>query len=754
MYSLYSLLLFLALIVSTPWWLLQMLRHGKYRTGWGERLGSVPQRLLREASEPTIWIHAVSVGEVLAISRVVEELKAQLTGWRVVVSTATDTGQKLARQRFAESDVFYLPLDLPFAVRPFSQALRPKLLVLAESEFWPNLLHWARLSGAAVAVVNARVSDRSLPGYLRFTKLLQPVMRDVDLFLAQSDEDARRLVQIGAPAERVHVSGNLKFEVKLPAKSDIVGQFSDAIQREDIGPVIVAGSTLDGEETMLLEMFRSVGTEYPGALLVLAPRHPERFSVVADLLTSSGIRYQRRSQWDGRKPIAGGVLLLDTIGELAGLYEFAEVTFIGGSLVPRGGHNVLEAAQFGKAILVGPHTENFRDIIDIFRRADALRVVTPQSLTPTVLQLLENHDERAALGQRAFEVMRSQQGATDKTVNALLRLLSDHVPAAAVSSEKASVNPLSSLYGAIVKARNGLYDHGALRIRTLQGPAVSIGNLNVGGSGKTPFLIAMGELLKERGIAFDVLSRGYGRTTKGVALVDPEGSPRDFGDEPLLIARKLRVPVIVGEDRYAAGQFAEQKFGPQLHLLDDGFQHRRLARDFDIVLIAPSDAEDSLLPTGRLREPLLSLSRADAVVLTNDASSQGLSMTQQLVWKVRRGVVVPAELKDPCFAFCGIARPENFFEQLRAAGVALAGTRSFRDHHAYTDSDVRQLLALRAQYGAAALVTTEKDAVNLESRVAALASLYVIAVHMELNDAEAALSALLEAIAARNHRPA
>jgi 3-deoxy-D-manno-octulosonic-acid transferase len=435
-YSLYSLLLFLALIVSTPWWLLQMLRHGKYRTGWGERLGRVPQRLLHDAGGPTIWIHAVSVGEVLAISRVVEELKAQLPGWRIVVSTTTDTGQKLARQRFGENNVFYLPLDLPFAVRPFWQALSPKLLVLAESEFWPNLLRWARLSGAAVAVVNARVSDRSLPGYLRFRKLLQPVMRDLDLFLAQSDEDARRLVQIGALAERVHISGNLKFEVKLPAKSDIVGQFRNTIQRERIGPIIVAGSTLEGEDALLVEMFRSVVTEYPGALLVLAPRHPERFDAVADLLASSGIRYQRRSQWDGSEPMAGGVFLLDTIGELASLYEFADATFIGGSLVPRGGHNVLEAAQFGKAILVGPHTENFRDIIEILCRADALRVVTPQSLTPTVLQLLENHDERAALGQRALEVMRSQQGATERTVNALLGLLQERAPAAVVSSEK------------------------------------------------------------------------------------------------------------------------------------------------------------------------------------------------------------------------------------------------------------------------------------------------------------------------------
>lgn len=315
------------------------------------------------------------------------------------------------------------------------------------------------------------------------------------------------------------------------------------------------------------------------------------------------------------------------------------------------------------------------------------------------------------------------------------------------------MSPLSALYGAIVRARNDLYDRGTLKTHRLRGPVVSIGNIAVGGSGKTPFLIALGGLLKERGVAFDVLSRGYGRATKGVALVDPEGSPRDFGDEPLLIARKLRVPVIVGEDRYAAGQFAEQKFGTQLHLLDDGFQHRRLARDFDIVLLAPSDVEDSLLPTGRLREPLSFLSRADVVVLTNDASAQGLPITQQLVWRVRRGIV-PHPTDEPCFAFCGIARPENFFQQLRAAGVTLAGTRSFRDHHAYTDSDVRELLALRAQHKAVSFVTTEKDAINLQSGVAALAPLHVIPVQMELDNADVALTALLTAIAARNRPPA
>jgi 3-deoxy-D-manno-octulosonic-acid transferase len=266
---------------------------------------------------------------------------------------------------------------------------------------------------------------------------LTRVLENVQLFLAQSEKDARRLVQMGAESDRVNVTGNLKFEVKPPAKSGLVAQFAVAVKEGEVGPVLVAGSTLEGEDAMLLETFQQVKARYPRSLLVLAPRHPERFEPVGSLLAASGIRYQRRSQWSGQIPIAGGIFLLDSIGELASLYEFSDLAFIGGSLVPRGGHNVLEAAQFGTPILVGPHTENFRDIVDTFRKADALRVVTPQSLTSTVLQLLEHREEGDALGRRAAEVLRSQRGATERTVNALLELLPESARApVALSSEK------------------------------------------------------------------------------------------------------------------------------------------------------------------------------------------------------------------------------------------------------------------------------------------------------------------------------
>ena len=428
-YFAYTVLLLLALMLSAPWWLLEMLRHGKYRAGLRERLGVVPDRLRRQAADETIWIHAVSVGEVLAVSRMVEELKARLPGWQVAVSTTTDTGQKLAREKFGERSVFYIPLDLTWAVTAYLRSLKPRVLVLAESEFWPNLLHEAHAMGVLVAVVNARVSDRSLPRYVRFRGLLRRVMQNVDVFLAQSEEDLRRLVEIGAPEERVQVGGNLKFEVKPPCKTPFVEAFSAALLRDGIRPVVVAGSTLEGEEAMLLACFQRVAEQYPAAVMVLAPRHPERFAAVASLLEASGLPGQWRSHWDGQAAIGGQVFLLDTIGELAGLYQFADVAFVGGSLVPRGGHNVLEAAQYGKAILVGRHTENFRDIISIFQRAQALRVVTPESLTATVLELLGDDAERRRLGERARDVMRTQQGATERTVEALVALLPAEIAA-------------------------------------------------------------------------------------------------------------------------------------------------------------------------------------------------------------------------------------------------------------------------------------------------------------------------------------
>jgi 3-deoxy-D-manno-octulosonic-acid transferase len=428
-YFFYSVLLGAAMLVSLPFWVYQMVRRGKYRAGFAERAGKVPARLMGTASDDAdaaedrvIWVHAVSLGEVLAISGLVREMQAKFAGYRILVSTTTDTGQELARKRFGERNVFYFPMDFAFVIRPYLSALRPELIVLAETEFWPNFLRLAHVSGARIAVVNARISDRSLPNYLRFRWALRRMLAQIDLFLAQTTEDGTRLQSIGADAKRIRVTGNLKFDVGHTDAPPIVETLRVVLAADGPGPVLVCGSTVEDEEPPLLKAFENVRVEHPRAVMILAPRHPERFDEVAILIQQLAIPFVRRSRWQGES-LAGGVLLLDSVGELAALYALADVAFVGGSLVPRGGHNIIEPAQHGVAIVTGNHTENFRDIVSLFQRRDAVRIVGLSELPLTLMQLLANDEERKALGRRAQETVESQSGATARTLEALEMLL-------------------------------------------------------------------------------------------------------------------------------------------------------------------------------------------------------------------------------------------------------------------------------------------------------------------------------------------
>ncbi len=385
-------------------------------------MGQVPSRILKQPAQSVIWVHAVSVGEVLVVSGLIEKLRQRFPSNRIVISTATDTGQKLAQERFGAEDVFYFPLDFAFAIRSYLQALKPRLVIMAETEFWPNFLRLVHVNGARVAVVNARISDRSWPGYRRFRFFLRGVLKHVDLFLTQTEEDRRRLLDIGATKGRVQVSGNLKFDAPEPVPPPILEELKEALAAEGAGPVVVCGSTVEGEEALLATVFTKLFQLHPRAVVLLAPRRPERFGEVSHLLEQGEIRFTRRLQWEGAG-LAGSVLLLDTIGELFALYALADVAFVGGSLAPRGGHNILEPARYGAAIMVGEHTDNFREIVELFRKSDAVRVTNPASLEKDLLELVENEAGRVALGQRAAQVLQTQTGATEKTLSALAELL-------------------------------------------------------------------------------------------------------------------------------------------------------------------------------------------------------------------------------------------------------------------------------------------------------------------------------------------
>jgi 3-deoxy-D-manno-octulosonic-acid transferase len=422
----YNLALLVGLVLGAPWWLWRMATTQKYREGLLERLGQVPA-LNGQLGRPLIWIHAVSVGEVLAVSRLIKELDATFPEYFVAVSTTTRTGQALARERFGSSRVFYCPLDLPWAVRSYLNALQPRLLVLAETEFWPNLLSGCFRRGIPVAVVNARISDRSWPRYRRLRRLWRPFLERLSCVLAQSQTDADRLKAIGCRLERVVVAGNLKFDVRAAEESEATRIL------KDLGSGIhflVAGSTLEGEESALLEAWPRLLEADSQLVLVLAPRHPERFDAVAALLKSSSAQWVRRSNWRGRPKDAletlapGEVILLDTIGELASVYSIASVAFVGGSLVPAGGHNPLEPAQFGVPIVMGPNFANFRAITNDLLAHSAIQIAAREDLAAALIRLLHDRTAAEAMGGRARQVFDQQAGATARCVEGLRELLS------------------------------------------------------------------------------------------------------------------------------------------------------------------------------------------------------------------------------------------------------------------------------------------------------------------------------------------
>lgn len=441
MMLIYSLALVVAIVVVSPYWLFRMAWSGRYRHGLGQRLGMVSPALRTfVAGRSTIWVHAVSVGEVIAASRLIERLQTVDPDLRMVISTTTRTGQKLAQERFDAAGgqmndsaarptrVFYYPLDFAWIVRRYLKALKPRALILVESELWPRMLVESERAGIPIIVVNGRISNRSLPRYRTLRTLWRPLLRKLALVLAQSEEDRLRFVDIGVPADKVRSAGNLKYDVRAAVELSITRELRAHLPQT--GKVIVAGSTLEGEEKLLLGSFRELLSEIPQLTMILAPRHPERFRSVEKTITDAGLPLILRSNWmQHPEPIAAGsVLLLDTVGELASVYSLASVAFVGGSLIPAGGHNPLEPAQFAVPIVMGPYTENFRGMVAALLEHEAIRVTPPERLCPALQELLTSPKAKS-MGNRARQVFGEQSGASETCLVAIQKVLAERSPA-------------------------------------------------------------------------------------------------------------------------------------------------------------------------------------------------------------------------------------------------------------------------------------------------------------------------------------
>jgi 3-deoxy-D-manno-octulosonic-acid transferase len=433
-YLLYSVATLVALVVLSPYLLYQALRYNKYVGSLGQRLGYLPVSFNLDAEE-SIWVHAVSVGEVLAARPIVSGLRARYPDLRIFLSTTTLSGQNVARRSVHDADaVFYLPLDWAFTIRRTLDVVKPRLFVMIETEIWPNLLRECRRRGIKTALVNGRISHRSFPRYRLVRPFIRRVLDDIDRLCAQGEETARRLRQLGADPARITVTGSLKFDSLDPSTAPGRGR-ERVLRFFRVAPsrlVLVAGSTSKGEEEAVIRAFNRVRTTAVGgnALLILAARHPERFDEVERLCQREGLSTIRRSDLPIDAEPRADAVIVNTIGELAQLYQIATAVFVGGSLVPMGGHNILEPAVHGKPIVFGPHMENFAEIASAFlANGAAVQVRHARELEDVVVELMADPVRRARLGAAARALVDANRGAKDATLKVLTELLPPRQPA-------------------------------------------------------------------------------------------------------------------------------------------------------------------------------------------------------------------------------------------------------------------------------------------------------------------------------------
>ena len=722
------------------------LRDPRYLTKIDERFGLLPPSF-KPTGPGSIWFHAVSVGEVLSAVELIRRIRAAQPRAEIFVSVATLAGRDVAEQKLADlaNGVFFAPLDYRSVIRRVLRRLRPALVVVLETEIWPNLYREAKRAGASLMVVNGRISDRALPRYKSYAWFFKHVLLWPDTILVQSLQDRDRYLLAGAPPERVHVAGNLKYDF-TPLAAAIAGEL-------DGEPIWIAASTTapveagdPDEDDVVIEAFKRISARYPHLLLVLAPRRPERFPVVAEKLRQAGVSFARRSERPKNLP-RPGVLLLDSIGELAGLFEHATVVFMGGTLAQRGGHNILEPAFFGKPVIVGPHMENFAAIIEEFSAAGAVVSINgPSGLADAVETLLDNTERAAEIGKRAAVLASAKRGTADRIVEQLLAASDGSVPSPARPLQARLVlAPLSMLWQA-GNARN----IARTRPKSLQTEVISIGGLSMGGAGKSPFVAHLAKRLDEAGRNPAILTRGYGRKSRMDVIV-PRGesaSVEQTGDEAQVFIRRGVAHVGISANRYEVGRKIEQQLHPGVFLLDDAFQHFGLKRDHDIVLI---DALDPLgggvFPLGRLREPVSALARATAVVITR-AENRHLGI-EQLIRRhnakapiFRSRIVVTGEIPTSrVAAFCGLGQPRTFWRTLDELGVSVVCRLQFPDHHRYTKADLKDIE--RQAAGAEALITTEKDSMNLPAGVALPLRIYCLHIGIEIENEQELLRMIL-----------
>ncbi|BAL84301.1 putative 3-deoxy-D-manno-octulosonic-acid (KDO) transferase/tetraacyldisaccharide-1-P 4'-kinase [Selenomonas ruminantium subsp. lactilytica TAM6421] len=789
MQILYNLAAILVVILIIPVFMIRSVREKGFVERIRQSLGIFPEHTLdKVAKKHCIWVHAASVGEIVATSPLIKEFHREFPQTPILVSVVTTSGYEMANRIIKDADaIIYFPLDLPILSGRVLRRIHPRVFLPVETELWPNFLKTARQLHIPVMMVNGRISDRSVKQYKYLNSLLTDMIGTVTKFAMQSDIDADYIKRLGAPPELVTVTGNTKFDqtytdVSLEEKAAIMREMG----LEKAEGILLAGSTHRGEEDFVLKAFKAVRENHAKAKLVIAPRELLRTQEVIHLCKRAGFTVTTRTKQQEHGPQDADIVILDTIGELGKVYSVGDVVYVGGSLIPHGGHNILEPAAHGKAIIVGHYMFNFKDTHALFKKRDAcITVNNEQELAQETVKLFDDADHRHRLERETLAIVGENKGASRKSALILRETLENYESKPenrqrARSTQKidnfqtyfidlvhqkevegfgmhiltAILYVFSKIYACLVDIKLWGYRHGVFSRKQLGCFVISLGNVTVGGTGKTPTAQRLASDIRDMGYKVVILNRGYRAKWHGNVGIVSDGerlhmTAADAGDEAFMLAKHLpEVPVLIGADRSVTGQYAIENFGAEVAILDDGFQHWQLERDMDILLVDAVNVFGNgyMLPRGTLREPISHISRADVCLMTKvDQAADGsreyirdtvhrYNESAQIVESIhapRRfipladwyvdiagdGIDVNQMRGKKIMAVSAIGNPASFEQTLSDLGVVILESLRYPDHHDYSMQEMADILHQAQRMGAEAIVITEKDAVKIPMEV-------------------------------------
>ena len=818
MQLLYNIAAILIVIMIIPLFMDRAVREKGFVERIRQSLGFLPKHALdKTARKNCIWVHAASVGEIVAASPLIKEFHKEFPQSPILVSVVTNSGYEMANRIIKDADsIIYFPLDLPWLSAHILHKVQPRVFMPVETELWPNFLKAARHMHIPVMMVNGRISDKSVTRYRHLHSLLDDMIGTVTKFAMQSSIDAEYIVRLSANPDLVTVTGNTKFDQTYTAvspeeKQSMIAEMGLA---ENEG-IFLAGSTHKGEEEYVLHAFDAIREKFPRARLVIAPRDVLRTDEIISICRQHGVQAVRRTHLQ-KHPAAGhDVVILDTIGELGRVYSIGDVIYVGGSLIPHGGHNILEPAAHGKAIIVGTNMFNFKDTHVLFSKRDAcITVGSGEELAQQALGLFEDVSRRHRMEQETLAIVRENKGASRKTAVLLHEMLDAVEQNGRIKATEKVENfqtyffqlvhgqethgifltiiiailyVFSFIYGHLVNVKLAGYKVGVFKRKKLGCYVISLGNITVGGTGKTPTAQRLARDIRDMGYRVVILNRGYRAKWKGDVGIVSDGKTLQMdaaqaGDEAFMLAKHLpNVPVLIGPERAVTGQYAIDHFGAEVAILDDGYQHWQLERDMDIVLIDAVNVfgNNYMLPRGTLREPISHMERADVCLLTKvDQAAPGSNRyIRDTIEKYNEHALIVESIHQPrCFieladwyedmaapgidisemkgrrvmAVSAIGNPASFEQTLSDIGAVIIESLRFPDHHDYTPEEMADVVDQALRQGAEAIVITEKDAVKVPDvpreimKAESPVPIYVVSVEVTFQSGDKEFKAMLE----------